>query len=125
MDFSTTNRHSSINKIVIATFLRHTSHKFQSFDFAVHSSFKRYYNQAVESWLKTNPAVAECVGQGYVRAFTFSNITSAFKKEEIYPLDRGVLTDDNCLPINIIDHPAPNLVETPSGVCKNKRDNLS
>ena len=85
----------------ILTFPPHCSHKMQPLDVSVYGPFKRYYNNACESWMLQHPGapitiydVAELSATAYLKGMTPSNITAGFKATGISPLDKNIFPDD-------------------------------
>ena len=96
--------------IVMVTTYPYTSHKLQPLDLTVYGSFKRYYNSALDNWMRKNPAtrfsiygIAQLAKQAFELAFTSRNILSGFQKTGICPLNPDVFTDDNFAPSAITD----------------------
>ena len=72
--------------IVMVTIHPHTSHKLQPLDRTVYGPFKRYYNAALDNWIRENSAttlsiygVAQLAKQAFELAFTPRNILSGFR----------------------------------------------
>ena len=87
---------------VMVTIHPHTSHKLQSLDRTVYGPFKRYYNAALDNWIRENPAtvlsicgVAQLAKQAFELAFTPRRILSGFRRTGICPLNPNVFTDDD------------------------------
>lgn len=100
--------------VTVLTLHPHTTNKLQPLDVGLNGPFKCYYNAAVDSWLLRNPGrpisiydVAECVGEAYLKAMTPINITNAFRKCGIFPLNRDIFSDLDFLPSNVTDRPEP------------------
>lgn len=90
------------NGVVILTLPPHTSNKLQPLDVAVFSSFKAFYNTALQTWLLEHPGIpvtifdiAGCVSYAFEKSMTPSNIKSGFRKAGIYPFDKYIFTDDD------------------------------
>lgn len=104
-------RASSVG-IVIVTFPPHTSHRLQPLDVSVYAPFKTFYNQALVEWHVNNPGktfdiycVSQVVGTVFPRAFAMKNIISGYKATGIFPLDKGVFTDEDFLSSFVTDRP--------------------
>lgn len=100
------------NGVTILTLPPHCSHRLQPLDVAVFSSFKAYYNAAIDSWLlhhagtpMTIYQIAECVGTAFDRSMTPSNIKSGFKKSGIFPLDKNVFNESDFMSSAVTDRP--------------------
>lgn len=100
--------------IVMVTFPPHTSHKLQPLDLTVYGPLKTFYNQCVDEWLVNHPGqtfsiycVAEVLGTAFPRAFSTTNIVNGFKKPGIFPIDRGVFSDDDFLSSYVTDRNSP------------------
>lgn len=92
------------NGIVMLTLPPHCSHVLQPLDISVFSSFKEKYNVACNDWLLSNPGkilniyhTASLVGKVYQSSVTPSNITSGFKKPDIYPYNSEPFTEEDYL----------------------------
>ena len=102
------------------SFPPHCSHKLQPLDRTVYGPFKRYYNNACNSWMQENPGktmsiyeIADMVGRAFPRAMTPTNIQSGFRVSGIFPFDRDIFSDEEFMPSNITDRPME-ITETPS-----------
>ena len=96
--------------IVMVTIHPHTLHKLQPLDRTVYGPFKRYYNAALDNWMRENPAttlsiygVAQLAKQAFELAFTPRNILSGFRCTGICPLNPNVFTNDDFAPSAITD----------------------
>lgn len=90
------------NGIVVLTFPPHTSHKLQPLDVGVLGPFKTYCSVAFNDWMAAHPGkvitireIAELTKIAFHSAFTQKNITKAFEKPGIWPLNRLAFTDDD------------------------------
>ena len=108
------------NGVVMLSFPPHCSHKLQPLDRTVYGPFKRYYNNACNSWMQENPGktmsiyeIADMVGRAFPRAMTPTNIKSGFRVSGIFPFDRDIFSDEEFMPSNITDRPME-ITETPS-----------
>lgn len=78
----------------------------------IYGPFKHYYNKAITKWMMNNPArtttiynIAMYVKKAYFKAMVPNNIHSGFKKTGIFPLNRDVFSDDDCLTSAVADKP--------------------
>lgn len=90
------------NGVEILSFPPHTTHRLQPLDVAFMKPLSTYYDQAVTSWLRSNPGlvvstrqVAELFGKAFVQAATMSTAVNAFKKCGIWPYDPNVFTESD------------------------------
>jgi len=97
---------------VMVTIHPHTSHKLQPLDRTVFGSFKKYYNSALDNWMKENPetafsiyGIAQIVKQAFELAFSPKNIKSGFQNTRICPLNPDVFTEDVFDPSAVTDRP--------------------
>lgn len=104
------------NGIIILTLPPHCSHKLQPLDVAVFGPFKKFYNQACETWMLNNPGrpitiynIAKLIGQAYPLAFTPKNICSGFKKTGIEPFDPENFSEQDFLSSYVTDRPRPEI----------------
>ena len=91
--------------IVMVTIYPHTSQKLQHLDRTVYGPFKRYYNSALDNWMRENLAttfsiygIAQLAKQVFELAFTPKNILSGFRSTGICPLNPDISTDDDFAP---------------------------
>ena len=98
------------HEIVMVTIHPHTSHKLQSLDRTVYGPFKRYYNAALDNWIRENPAtvlsiygVAQLAKQAFELAFTPRRFLSGFRRTGICSLNQNVFTDDDFASFAITD----------------------
>ena len=108
------------NGVVILSFPPHCSHKLQPLDRIVYGPFKRYYNNACNSWMQENPGktisiyeIVDMVGRAFPRAMTPTNIHSGFRVSGIFPFDRDIFSDEEFMPSNVTDR-LMEITETPS-----------
>ena len=90
------------HEIVMVTIYPHTSQKLKPLDRTVYGPFKRYYNSALDNWMKENPVptfsicgIAQLAKQAFELAFTPRNILSGFRSTGICPLNPDIFTDDD------------------------------
>ena len=116
--------------VTILTFPPHCSHKLQPLDRTVYGPFKRYYNNAADSWMLNHAGVnmviydlAQLVGSAFKSAMTPGNIVAGFRVSGIYPFNADIFGDEEYLPSNVTDRdypveavagPAPPLVAGPA-----------
>lgn len=62
--------------------------------------------------------VASCVGDAHLKAMTPNNITGAFKKTGIYPLDDNIFTETDFMSSSVTYKPSPDQSSTSSN-CQN------
>ena len=96
----------------MVTICPHTSHKLQPLDRTFYQGFKRYYNSALDNWMRENPTttfsiygIAQLAKQAFEFAFTPRNILSGFRSRGIYPLNPDIFTDDDFAISSITDRP--------------------
>lgn len=102
------------NGIAILTLPPHTSHRMQPLDRTVFGPMKKFYNAAVDGWMRTNPGqtvkiwqISLLTGQAFTQATTPSNIIADFKSTGISPLNTQIFTDEDYLPSDLTDRPDP------------------
>jgi hypothetical protein len=105
----------------------HTSHLTQPLDVGVFGPFKKFYYSECQQYLQKNPGayitkyeIAKLTGNPYLKAFSPSNITAAFKKSGIFPLDEACISIKDTAPSSI--YPAePSTCEADENVpCQQK-----
>lgn len=104
------------NNIVLVSFPPHTTHKLQPLDVGVYGPMKKYFNSAMDSWMKcvdnagkavTIYDVPKIFSSIYFKAFCDSNILASFKKTGIHPYDRCNFTSEDFNPLYVFDRPMP------------------
>ena len=102
------------NHVHILTLPPHTSNKTQPLDRTVFGPMKRFFNQGCDSWMRQPPGkplsiynLASLGGHAFMKAASFSNITSGFQVSGIWPMDRYVFDSDEYLPSSVTDRPDP------------------
>ena len=102
------------NHVHILTLPPHTSNKTQPLDRTVFGPMKRFFNQGCDSWMRQHPGkplsiynLASLGGHAFMKAASFSNITSGFQVSGIWPMDRYVFDSDEYLPSSVTDRPDP------------------
>ncbi|XP_011704974.1 PREDICTED: uncharacterized protein LOC105460237, partial [Wasmannia auropunctata] len=90
------------NGVTLFTFPPHCTHKLQPLDLGIFGPFKLYYDNAINSWMMSNPGlpvtiyhVAGFVQEALSKAATPSNIIASFKKPGIFPFNRTVFQDSD------------------------------
>lgn len=98
------------NGIVLLTLPPHTS----QVDKTVFGPLKRFYNQAMDAWMRSNPGkmttiydVPGLVNDAFVAAMTPRNILSGFRSTGICPFNPDILPDDVFEPSAVTDRPNP------------------
>ncbi|KAL2097010.1 hypothetical protein ACEWY4_006217 [Coilia grayii] len=102
------------NGIIMLTLPPHTSHQLQPLDKSVFGPLKRYYNRAVDGWMRSNPGkvatiydVPEMVNTAFRSAMSRQNIQSGFEATGIFPYNRKKFTDADFEPAEVSNRPAP------------------
>lgn len=102
------------NGITILTLPPHTSNHLQPLDRCVFGPFKKYYSEAVHSWMLAHPnetlsiyALPELCSKAWDRAATPENVKSGFLKCGISPFDRNIFQDHDFLCSAVSDRPFP------------------
>ncbi|KAL2092745.1 hypothetical protein ACEWY4_012543 [Coilia grayii] len=102
------------NGIIMLTLPPHTSHQLQPLDKSVFGPLKRYYNRAVDGWMRSNPGkvatiydVPEMVNTAFRSAMSRQNIQSGFEATGIFPYNREKFTDADFEPAEVSNRPAP------------------
>lgn len=90
------------NGIVVLTFPPHCSHKLQPLDVAVYGPFKAAAKVFLNDWMRTNPGkpatiyeMAQVAAKAHQQSFTPKNITSAFEKTGIWPVNSQIFTEED------------------------------
>ena len=88
------------NRINILTIPSHTSHRMQPLDVAVYRPFKRFYNTALEGWMRINGdktcTIYDIQGvakTAFASAFTITNICAGFSSTGIFSFSRCIVKD--------------------------------
>jgi len=96
------------NGIILLSFPPHTSHKLQPLDRSVYSPFKRFYNAAADSWMKSNPGktmviynIPSLIKAALPNAATPKNIISEFTSTGIWPFNKDVFTEEDYIPSEV------------------------
>jgi len=103
------------NGVIIFTFPPHCTHKLQPLDIGFFGPFKSYYDNAIHSFILSNPAVpvtiyhiAGFVCEALSRAATPANIISSFQKPGICPFNRNVFQDSDYIMASVTEQPDSN-----------------
>ena len=93
-----------VNGLSIVTFPPHCSHRLQPLDVSFYGPLKSYYKNAVGEWNLSNPGkrisiydIPACFARAFNKTCTYENITSGFRKSEIFPLNSDTFTDADFL----------------------------
>ena len=107
------------NSIYIITLPPHRSNKTQPLDRCVFGPMKASYSRLSDSWMLQNPGrtltiyqLAQLGGSAFIKAATPENICSGFRVSGIWPLNPDVFDNDEYLPSNTSDRPAPEQLST-------------
>ena len=97
------------NGINILTIPLHTSHRMQPLDVAVYGPFKRFYNTALDEWMRSNAdkacAIYDIPGvvkTAFGSAFSLTNISAGFSSTGIFPFSRCIFKDEDFAPSTLI-----------------------
>lgn len=100
------------NFITLLSFPPHTSHKLQPLDRGVFGPFKRFFNNACDQWIRSNPGkrmtiynIPALAKEAYLLAMTPKNITAGFQCTGIWPFNRYVFSDAEFDPSSVTDRP--------------------
>jgi hypothetical protein len=100
------------HNIVIFVLPPHTSHVTQPLDVAVFGPFRKFYNQSVQRFKRQHPLVSitklnitPLICQSYIKAFTPSNLISAFSKTGIRPFNPQAIPTEATIPSEIHSTP--------------------
>ena len=93
-----------VNGLSIVTFPPHCSHRLQPLDVSFYGPLKSYYKNAVGEWNFSNSGqrisiydIPACFARAFNKTCTHENITSGFRKSEIFPLNSDTFTDADFL----------------------------
>lgn len=87
-------------RIILVTFPRHCSHKFQPLDFTVYGPVKNYYNKALTV---TICDICKLAAVAILQAFKQHNIQKGFEKSEIWPFNSNVCSNEDFLCSTVSD----------------------
>lgn len=98
------------NGISLLSFPPHTTHRMQPLDIGIFGPFKGSLVTAFNDWLLSNPAkaitirnIGELSNIAFKQAFTVSNITNAFKKPGLWPVNRQAFTETDFIASTVSD----------------------
>ncbi|KAJ8891133.1 hypothetical protein PR048_010647 [Dryococelus australis] len=107
--------------VTVLTIPPHCSNHMQPLDISVFRSFQMHYNAAIESWMLHHPGypltiyeIAECVGIAFQHSMSPTNICSGFRKAGIFPLDRGIFTEEDFMSSDVTDRAVPGTSKDPT-----------
>ena len=118
--------------ITLLSFPPHCSHEIQPLDKTVYGPFQKFYDQAVDLWVKAPEnvgkqmsihSVPKIISYAFPKAFTMGNITSGFRSTGIYPMDPNIFTEDRFAPTFSTDRPTPS--PSSSASCSTNISHLS
>lgn len=99
------------NGIVIFCFPPHCTHRLQPLDVSFFGPLNTFYNQELNSWLKSHPGrtvthyqVTGIFKEAYLRAATVKNGQSGFASTGIFPLNENVFPDWMFAPANVTEN---------------------
>ncbi|XP_066585179.1 uncharacterized protein [Prorops nasuta] len=102
------------NGIIMLSFPPHCSHRLQPLDVGVYGPFKKYCASAQDNWMRKNPGktmkiydLPEIVKYAWPLASTPMNISKAFEKCGISPLNSNVFKDVDFAPSFVTDRDMP------------------
>ncbi|GFR58096.1 tigger transposable element-derived protein [Elysia marginata] len=102
--------------ISLLSFPSDCSHEMQRLDKIVYGPFQKFYDQAVDLWVKSPEnvgkqmsihSVHKMVSHAFPKAYIMGNITSGFRSTGIYPMDPNIFTEDKFAPTFSTDRPIP------------------
>ncbi|GFR64038.1 tigger transposable element-derived protein [Elysia marginata] len=104
------------NHVTLLSFPPHCSHQMQPLDKTVYGPFQKFYDQAVDLWMRAPEnvgkqmsihSVPSMISYAFPKAFTISNMTSGFRSTGIYPLDPNIFPEERFLSTYSTDRPVP------------------
>lgn len=125
------------NGVTFLTLSPHTSHKTQPLDVAVFSPFRTYYDNAVRSWIMSNPEkrvttwvtiyhLASFVKHAMEKGMAPGTILSGFRKASIFPFNPDIFTEADYLAASPYkDATNPNMTTTTATAASPDEANLS
>jgi len=89
------------NKILVAVYPPHSTHRLQPLDVSLYSPLSSYYSQELDTWIfktgglssMTKRAFFGLFWPAYQRAFTEENILSGWRKTGLYPFNPALVLD--------------------------------
>lgn len=98
------------NGITLLSFPPHTSHRLQPLDVAVYGPFKAHLKSAFNDWMSSNPGkqitiydIPGLANKAYLSSFTPKNITIAFEKPGLWPINRLAFSDEDFISCYVTD----------------------
>lgn len=102
------------NHVVVIVLPPHCSHRMQPLDVSFMGPFKKFYGDAVGSFLKKTPGklvtqydIAGLVGIAFPRAATTSTAANGFSATGIWPFNREIFGADDFVAADVTDQPEP------------------
>lgn len=93
------------HNIILFVLPPHTSHLTQPLDVGVFGPMKGMYNKECQLYMQKNPGIhitkyqiAELTARPYMRAMSPENLTSAFRKTGIHPINKDMIADSDIAP---------------------------
>ncbi|XP_071848782.1 uncharacterized protein [Apostichopus japonicus] len=116
------------HNIILFVLPPHTSHVLQPLDKGIFSPLKSHYNSECESYMRENPGekitrynMTKLVSQSYAKAFSPSNLFTAFKSTGIFPTNRNILSEAHfSIAENLKKTTASQKVQKPASTKSNK-----
>ena len=88
----------------------HCSHKLQPLDVGAFGAFKKFYSSFCDEWHLSHPRetlslyyVAKLSNKAFVKSCILENITSSFRRTEIFSFNSEIVTEDEFLPSTVTD----------------------
>ncbi|XP_040583066.1 uncharacterized protein [Lepeophtheirus salmonis] len=98
--------------IIIFSFPRHCSHKFQPLEKSVYGPLKIFIRSAQRDWLRNNPGkmmtiydIPSIIKETFPKAMTPPNIRAGFKTAGIFPLNLEIFNKSDLAPSSITEIP--------------------
>ncbi|XP_070518125.1 uncharacterized protein [Cardiocondyla obscurior] len=120
------------NDVVIFTFPLHCTHKLQPSDVGICGPFKTQYNNAINSYLMSNPdsptlyRIADFVKEALCKAAIPHNIIESFETTEIFPFNKNIFNESDFIIASVTKkadlsriNSISSLVTTPANICVN------
>ena len=100
--------------IIMYVLPAHTSHILQPLDVGCYGPFQRIYNNKCHKTMHTNSSVitrynvCEIACKVYPKAFSPTNLQSAYKKAGVFPLDRNAVSEMTLAPAEVFNFDTEN-----------------
>ena len=100
--------------IIMYVLPAHTSHILQPLDVGCYGPFQRIYNNECHKTMYTNSSVitrynvCEIACKVYPKAFSPTNLQSAYKKAGVFPLDRNAVSETTLAPAEVFNFDTEN-----------------